>query len=107
MKDIVLLLSEYLSSNINEVIRAALNLFFFHDKILHTKKAQKGYKALKSTEKHQKHKKYKNTTKQKHKMQISEQELKMRFKTSKWNKSLIRLFAKKKASLMEILISLN
>ena len=54
MKDIVLLFSEYLSSNINEVIRAALNLFFFHDKILHTKKAQKGYKALKSTEKHQK-----------------------------------------------------
>ena len=40
-------------------------------------------------------------------MQISEQELKMRLKTSKWNKSLIRLFAKKKASVMEILISLN
>ena len=54
MKDIVLRLSEYLSSNINEVIRTALNLFFFNDKILHTKKAQKGYKALKSTEKHQK-----------------------------------------------------
>ena len=40
-------------------------------------------------------------------MQISEQGLKMRLKTSKWKKSLIRLFAKKKAPVMEILMSLN
>ena len=41
-----------LSSNINEVIRSVLNLFFFHDKILHAQKAQKEYKAPKSTKKH-------------------------------------------------------
>ena len=58
------------SSNINEVIRLVLNfLLFFYDKILHAQKAQKNtrhQKAPKST------KKYKNTTKQKHKTQISE-----------------------------------
>ena len=43
---------DYLSSNINEVIRAVLNfLFFFYEKILHapksTKKHQKAQKAQK------------------------------------------------------------
>ena len=62
-------LREYISSNINEVIRAALNsLFFFYKKILHApkapkaskaSKAQKSPKSIKSTKKHQKHKKHK------------------------------------------------
>ena len=61
-------------------------------------KAQKAQKAPKSTKKHSKHK---NTIKQKQKMQISEQKLKMCFKTSKGKKvtySLICVFvlAKKK-----------
>ena len=45
------------SSNINEVIRAVLNFFFyFNKKILHTQKAQKAQKAqkTKSTKRHQK-----------------------------------------------------
>ena len=38
------------SSNINEVIKAVLNvLFFFYEKILHTLKALKALKALKDT----------------------------------------------------------
>ena len=56
------------SSNINEVIKAVLNLFFFfHDKILH---AQKALKKIQGTKRQKKHK---NVTKQKHKTQISEQ----------------------------------
>ena len=39
------------SRNINEVIRAVLNSFFFYEKISH---AQKAPKAQKSTKKHQK-----------------------------------------------------
>ena len=58
-----------ISSNINEAIWAVSNFFlFFCGKISHAQKAQK------STKKH------KNATKQKHKAQISEQQLKMRLK---------------------------
>ena len=47
--------NSYISSNLNEVIRAVLNfLLFFNDKILQAQKAQKEYKALKSTKRHQK-----------------------------------------------------
>ena len=42
------------SSNINEVIRAVLNSFFFYKKISH---APKSTKSNKSTKKHQRHKK--------------------------------------------------
>ena len=55
------------SSNINKVIKAVLNLFFFHDKILHAQKAQKRIQGTKRQKKH------KNATKQKHKTQRSEQ----------------------------------
>ena len=72
------------SSNINEVIRAVLNSFFFLRKdFARTKIHQKAPKSTKSTKKHQKHqkprkapkttkntkstKKHKNSTKQKHK----------------------------------------
>ena len=37
------------SSNINEVIRAVLNFFFFYEKILHTPKSIKKHKSTKST----------------------------------------------------------
>ena len=37
------------SSNINEVIRAVLNLLFFYQKILHVTKALKALRALKDT----------------------------------------------------------
>ena len=76
-------ISILMSSNINEVIRAVLNSLFFYKKILYApkapkapraQKAQKAQKAPKSTKKH------KNTTEQKHKMQIREQKLKMRLK---------------------------
>ena len=84
------------SSNINEVIRSALNfLLFFYDKSLHSQKAQKGYKApkvakdsfklfifynkilhvqkkYKAPKGTKSIKKYKNTTKQKHKTQMIE-----------------------------------
>ena len=76
-----------LSSNLNEVIRAVLN-FFFYEKILH---APKSTKSTKKHQKHQKHQKHKNATKQKHKKQISEQKLKMRLKNSWVEKS--NLFA--------------
>ena len=62
-------LRKYISSNINEVIRAVLNsLFFFYRKTLHApkvpkaskaSKAQKSTKSTKRTKKHQKHKKHK------------------------------------------------
>ena len=70
-----------ISSDINEVIRAVLN-FFFYQKILHAQKAQKEHKAQKapkSTKSTKKHKNHKNITKQNHKTQISEQKLKMCF----------------------------
>ena len=41
------------SSNINEVITAVLNIFFYK-KILRAQKAKKAQKAPKSTKKHQK-----------------------------------------------------
>ena len=47
----------WVSSNINEVIRAVLN-FFFHDKILH---AQKNIKRIQGTKKYQKAQKYNQT----------------------------------------------
>ena len=56
-----------LSSNINEVIRAVLN-FFFYEKILHAQKAQKAPKSTKntkSTKSTKSTKKGKNATKQK------------------------------------------
>ena len=76
-------------SNINEVIRAVLNFFFF---------LRKDFVCTKSTKSTKKDKKHKNTTKQKHKMQISEQKFKMCLKTSKRKKvicviCIIRLFA--------------
>ena len=46
------------SSNVNEVIRAVLNFFFFFTKRFRTHQMHK---------KHQKHQKYKDATKQKHK----------------------------------------
>ena len=72
------------SSNINEVIRAVLNSFFFFTKRFCThQNSPKSTKSTKSTKKHQKHqkprkapkttkntkstKKHKNSTKQKHK----------------------------------------
>ena len=66
---------DYLSSKINDVIRAVLSfLLFSYEKILHapksTKSTKQHQKAPKSTKKHKKHK---NATKQKHKTQISEQ----------------------------------
>ena len=45
---------KYLSTNINEVIRAVLNFLFFYVKILH---------AQKSTKRHKKHKKAKKVQK--------------------------------------------
>ena len=45
---------KYLSTNINEVIRAVLNFLFFYVKILH---------AQKSTKRHKKHKKAKKAKK--------------------------------------------
>ena len=48
------------SSNINEVIRAVLNSFFFYKKILHAPKAPKAPKGPQAQ-------KHKNATKQKHK----------------------------------------
>ena len=53
------------SSNINEVIRAVLNSFFFF--------LQKRFCTHRKHQKHQKNQKHKNATKQKHKTQISEQ----------------------------------
>ena len=47
---------KYLSTNINEVIRAVLNFLFFYVKILH---------AQKSTKRHKKHKKAKKAKKAK------------------------------------------
>ena len=46
----------YMSSKINEVIRAVLNSLFFYEKISHAPKAQKASKA----QKHQKHQKHLN-----------------------------------------------
>ena len=67
-------------SNINEVIRAVLNFFFFFTKKFHTHKkhqkahrAQRVLKAPKSQKAQKITKKHKNATKQKHKTQISEQ----------------------------------
>ena len=67
-------------SNINEVIRAVLNFFFFFTKRFHTHKkhqkahrAQRVLKAPKSQKAQKITKKHKNATKQKHKTQISEQ----------------------------------
>ena len=46
-----------INSNINEVIRAVLNFFFFfYEKISHAR--TKGAKSTKSTKKHQKHQKH-------------------------------------------------
>ena len=68
----------YVSNNKNEVIRAALKslffIFFFYKKISHAPKSIKSTKSTKSTKKH------KNTIKQNHKTQISEQKLKIRLK---------------------------
>ena len=53
--DIVLLSKNFFSSNINEVIRAISSLSgFFYEKILHTKKAQKGTKTHISEQKQKK-----------------------------------------------------
>ena len=85
------------SSNINEVIRAALKflfyfIFFFTKNILHTQKTPKTPKAPKAPKSTKSTKKNINAIKQKHKMQISEQKWKMHLKTSEWEKKLIRLF---------------
>ena len=57
-------LREYISSNINEVIRAALNsLFFFLQKDFARTKSTKSIKSIKSTKKPQKHQKHKKAPK--------------------------------------------
>ena len=77
---------KYLSTNINEVIRAVLNFLFFYVRFCTHRKAQKGTKSTKRQKrykkykKHQKHKKHKNATNQQYKTQISEQKFKMRLK---------------------------
>ena len=74
------------SSNINEVIRAVLNIFFFflRKDFTGTKKTQKSTKMHKSTKKTQKSTKTTKSTKtqpsKSTKTQISEQKLKMRLK---------------------------
>ena len=65
MHDVYKNIDEYNSSNINEVIRAVLNSFFFF--------LQKIFCTHRKHQKHQKNQKHKNATKQKHKTQISEQ----------------------------------
>ena len=57
-------LRKYISSNINEVIRAVLNsLFFFLQKDFARTKSTKSIKSIKSTKKHQKHQKDKKAPK--------------------------------------------
>ena len=74
----------YVSSNKNEVIRAALKslffIFFFTKRFRMHQKALKAPKSIKSTKSTKSTKKHKNTIKQNHKTQISEQKLKMRLK---------------------------
>ena len=71
-----------MSSNINEVIRAVLNFLFFFTKRFCSHQKHQKRQDHKKDKKHKKHQKTLNTTEQKHKMQISEQKLKMRLKTS-------------------------
>ena len=93
-----------MSSNINEVIKTVLNFsLFFYEKILHALNAPKSTKSIKST---------KTQPSKSTKTQISKQKQLMYLKTSKGKKVtylLICVFvlAKKKVSIIEILISLN
>ena len=91
------------SSNINEVIRAVLNFFFF---------LRKDFARTKKHQKAQKHKKHKNATKQKHKNANKRTKIKNALKKHlRGKKSLIRLFEflclQRKVSTIEMLVSLN
>ena len=69
----------WMSSNINEVIRAVLNFFFLRKDFVRTKNTKKQLRAQKAQNAHKEPKaskntkKHKNATKQKHKTEISEQ----------------------------------